>query len=171
MSAAPLQLRLPDSGATEALGRALAAALPATAAAGAVMYLQGELGAGKTTTVRSLLHALGVVGKVRSPTYTLIDSYVLPSLTCVHIDLYRVQSLTEVEELGIGDLAGPASLMLIEWPEKGSGAIPAADLALTLAYFGEGRQILMESGTGLGRSWMSKLLQDGSLRPYVSNLT
>ena len=166
-----MELRLPDSKATDGLGRALAGALPATTFAGAVVYLQGELGAGKTTTVRSLLQALGVAGKVRSPTYTLIDSYVLPALTCVHIDLYRLQSLTEVEELGIRDLAGPASLMLIEWPEKGIGAIPPADLLLTLFYAGDGRRVSLESRSAFGANWASKLQQDRSLRPYVSNLT
>jgi tRNA threonylcarbamoyladenosine biosynthesis protein TsaE len=171
MSGVPLELSLPDSGATEAFGRALAGALPATTATGAVVYLQGELGAGKTTTVRSLLQALGVTGKVRSPTYTLIDTYVLPALTCVHIDLYRLQSLNEVEELGIRDIAGPASLMLIEWPEKGLGAIPPADLLLTLVYAGEARQVSIETQSGFADAWVLKLLQDGSLSPYVSNLT
>jgi tRNA threonylcarbamoyladenosine biosynthesis protein TsaE len=171
MSRAPLQLSLPDAGATEGLGRALAAALPDTAGAGAVVYLQGELGTGKTTTVRSLLHALGVIGKVRSPTYTLIDTYVLPHVTCVHIDLYRVQSRGEVEELGIRDLTGPKSLMLIEWPEKGEGAIPPADLLLALTYAGAARQISILPQSGFGDAWLAKLLNDTSLRPYVSNLT
>ena len=81
----------PDSSATEALGQALARALPAAAAAGAVVYLQGELGAGKTTCVRSLLRALGVDGLVRSPTYTLVETYRLAALTCIHVDLYRLQ--------------------------------------------------------------------------------
>ena len=114
MPPASMDLNLPDSAATEILGRALAAELPDTAAAGAVMYLKGDLGTGKTTTARSMLHSLGVVGKVRSPTYTLIDTYLLPRVACVHIDLYRVQSFSEVEELGIRDLAGPGSLLLIE---------------------------------------------------------
>jgi tRNA threonylcarbamoyladenosine biosynthesis protein TsaE len=171
MIAASLELKLPDSDATEALGRSLAAAIPDTRGNGAVMYLQGELGTGKTTTVRSLLHALGVAGKVRSPTYTLIDTYVLPTLTCVHIDLYRVQSLDEVEELGIRDLTGPGNLMLIEWPEKGEGAIPAPDLELRLSYDDAARRILVHSRSPLGLAWSAKLLKDDSLSPYVSNLT
>jgi len=169
----PIELNLPDASATDALGRALAEALPgaATVAAGAVVYLQGELGTGKTTTVRSLLHALGVTGKVRSPTYTLIDTYVLPGITCVHIDLYRVQSQTEVEELAIRDLTGPGSLMLIEWPEKGEGVIPAADLVVALDYAEEARRVAVSGRSVLGCGWQAKLLQDTSLRPYVSNLT
>jgi tRNA threonylcarbamoyladenosine biosynthesis protein TsaE len=171
MSGMPMELSLPDSVATEALGRSLANSLPATSTQGAVVYLQGELGTGKTTTVRSLLQTLGVLGKVRSPTYTLIDTYVLADLTCVHIDLYRVQSRGEVEELGIRDLTGPGSLMLIEWPEKGAGAIPMADLILALEYAGEARQLWVRPQSAFGEAWRSKLLQDRSLTPYVSNLT
>jgi tRNA threonylcarbamoyladenosine biosynthesis protein TsaE len=171
MPPASMELNLPDSGATESLGRALALALPDTATAGAVVYLQGDLGAGKTTTARSMLHSLGVVGKVRSPTYTLIDTYLLPRVACVHIDLYRVQSLSEVEELGIRDLSGPGSLMLIEWPEKGAGVIPSADLILMLDYAGEARRVVVTPGSSFGENWVAKLLQDTSLRPYVSNLT
>lgn len=167
----PIELNLPDAGATEALGRALAEALPDTVTMGAVVYLQGELGTGKTTTVRSLLHALGVTGKVRSPTYTLIDTYVLPSIACVHIDLYRVQSRTEVEELAIRDLTGPGSLMLIEWPEKGEGVIPAADLEIVLDYADEARRVAVSGRSALGYEWQAKLQHDTSLRPYVSNLT
>jgi len=171
MPPASMELNLPDSGATEILGRALAAEMPDTADAGAVVYLQGDLGTGKTTTARSMLHSLGVVGKVRSPTYTLIDTYLLPRVACVHIDLYRVQSLNEVEELGIRDLAGPDSLMLIEWPEKGAGAIPLADLILALDYAEEARRAIVTPGSGFGENWLAKLLQDTSLRPYLSNLT
>lgn len=171
MPAVSMQLNLPDSGATEILGRALAAELPDTASVGAVVYLQGDLGTGKTTTARSMLHSLGVVGKVRSPTYTLIDTYLLPQVACVHIDLYRVQSSREVEELGIRDLAGPGSLLLIEWPEKGEGVIPLADLILTLDYAGEARRAVVTPGSGFGETWVAKLLQDTSLKPYVSNLT
>src|SRR3984957_12056786 len=114
---------LPDSAATEALGRALAQSFPGAGAVagsgeGAVVYLRGELGSGKTTCARSLLHALGVMAPVRSPTYTLVDTYSLAALTCVHVDLYRVQTTTEVEELGLRDMTGAGYLMLIEWPEK-----------------------------------------------------
>jgi tRNA threonylcarbamoyladenosine biosynthesis protein TsaE len=171
MSRAPIELNLPDSGATEVLGRALAGALPDTASMGAVVYLQGELGTGKTTTARSLLHALGVTGKVRSPTYTLIDTYVLPAITCVHIDLYRVHSKTEVEELAIRDLTGPGSLMLIEWPEKGEGVIPAAHLIIALEYADDARRVAVSGSSALGCEWQVKLLHDTSLKPYVSNLT
>src|SRR5260221_14311837 len=150
-----LDFNLPDSSVTEALGHALAdsllRALQAGAAqvgaaradavqSGAVAYLQGELGAGKTTCVRSLLRTLGVTGLVRSPTYTLVETYHLATLTCVHVDLYRLQSLTEVDELGLRDLVGPGSLIMVEWPERGGPAVPPPDLELTLLYAGDARQ-------------------------------
>ena len=174
----PLDFNLPDSEATEALGRALARSLlagkPATGAdlpTGAVVYLHGELGAGKTTCVRALLRTLGVVGLVRSPTYTLVETYPLAALTCVHVDLYRLRTLTEVDELGLRDLVGPGCLLLVEWPEKGAAALPPADLDLSLLYSGEARQACLTARTSLGSECLENLGQDSSLSSYVSNLT
>jgi tRNA threonylcarbamoyladenosine biosynthesis protein TsaE len=161
---------LADSGSTEALGQALARALPGLAG-GAVVYLQGELGAGKTTCVRGLLRTLGVAGLVRSPTYTLVETYILPSLTCVHVDLYRLQSLTEVDELGLRDWVGPACLLLVEWPERGGGHLPPADLDLSLVYAGDERRAHLQAATPLGVEWRENLGRDNSLSGYVSNLT
>jgi tRNA threonylcarbamoyladenosine biosynthesis protein TsaE len=135
---------------------------------GAVLYLQGELGAGKTTCVRSLLRALGVTGLVRSPTYTLVETYPLATLTCVHVDLYRLQSLTEVDELGLRDLVGPGSLIMVEWPAKGGAALPPADLDLTLRYAGEARQAALTAKTLLGTEWLENLGRDGSLVPTTA---
>ena len=195
MPSASIKFDLPDSTATEALGRALACAWPGTVscdatggagvtgtadavdgtegarAAGAVVYLQGELGAGKTTCVRSLLRAFGAAGPVRSPTYTLVETYALPALTCVHVDLYRLQSLTEVDELGLRDLQGPDLLLLVEWPERGAGALPGADLRLVLSYAGDARQAEVAAPTALGVRWLGKLGLDSSLSSYVSHLT
>jgi tRNA threonylcarbamoyladenosine biosynthesis protein TsaE len=181
-------LSLADTRVTEALGRALALSMPRIASApnaapepnatpvdvessGAVLNLHGELGAGKTTCVRSLLRALGVAGLVRSPTYTLVETYPVGALTCVHVDLYRLQSLTEVDELGLRDLSGPGYLLLVEWPEKGGGALPPADMDLTLRYAGDARQAGVIARTPLGFQWLENLGQDSSLSPYVSNLT
>ena len=130
-----------------------------------------DLGAGKTTCARSLLRALGVVGLVRSPTYTLVETYELAGLTCVHVDLYRLQSLTEVDELGLRDLVGPSSLLLVEWPERGGAALPPADLAVAMDYAGEGRQARVTAHSPLGSSWLENLGSDTSLRAYLSNLT
>jgi tRNA threonylcarbamoyladenosine biosynthesis protein TsaE len=170
MPEAPLVFDLPDSGATEALGRALAQSFPG-AGSGAIVHLCGELGSGKTTCARSLLHALGVTATVRSPTYTLVDTYSLASLTCVHVDLYRVQSTGEVEELGLRDMTGAGYLMLIEWPEKGGVAVPPADLHLQLTYQGEARSAALAALSETGEQWLGKLAIDTSLAPYVSNLT
>jgi tRNA threonylcarbamoyladenosine biosynthesis protein TsaE len=183
-----LEVTLPDAAATETLGQALAraflgdgrgagaaggtgAAAAAVSTASGVIHLRGELGSGKTTCARSLLHALGVTGTVRSPTYTLVDTYSLPNLTCVHVDLYRLRSSAEVEELGLRDLTGPGYLMLIEWPEKGGAAVPPADLDLLLQYAGESRSGSLHAVSELGVGWLAKLSLDNSLTPYVSNLT
>ena len=170
MPDAPLSYDLPDSGATEALGAALARAFPG-AGSGAILYLRGELGSGKTTCARRLLHALGVTAPVRSPTYTLVDTYSVATLTCVHVDLYRVQSAIEVEELGLRDMTGPGYLMLVEWPEKGGLAVPAADLNLQLAYQGDARSAALGAVSQTGKEWIAKLAIDNSLAPYVPNLT
>jgi tRNA threonylcarbamoyladenosine biosynthesis protein TsaE len=169
MPFAPLRFELPDAHATEALGSALARAFPGPND-GAVVHLRGELGSGKTTCTRSLLHALGVTATVRSPTYTLVDTYLVGNLTCVHVDLYRLQSMSEVDELGLRDLLGPGYLMLIEWPEKGGSAVPPADLQLLLSYVGEARAATTVGGTALGERWLAKLAFDSSLLGYVSNL-
>lgn len=178
-----MDLHLEGAGATESLGRALARSLPGTlrsgsvvggtavGGAGAVLYLQGELGAGKTTCVRSLLRELGVAGLVRSPTYTLVETYTLADLTCVHVDLYRLRAASEVDELGLRDLAGPGCLLLVEWPEKGGDALPLADMELTLQYAGDARAAHLHARTPLGNLWLGNLGHDTSLRFYVSNLT
>jgi tRNA threonylcarbamoyladenosine biosynthesis protein TsaE len=165
-----IDLTLADASSSEALGAALARALPRNGE-GAVLYLQGELGAGKTTCARSLLTTLGVSGPVRSPTYTLVDTYPLAELNCVHADLYRLQSAAEVDELGLRELTGDKCLMLIEWPEKGGAALPPADVRLALEYLGDARKARLTSHTPLGAAWIANLARDNSLTAYVSNLT
>jgi tRNA threonylcarbamoyladenosine biosynthesis protein TsaE len=170
MPSDPLRFTLPDAPATEVLGRALACGFPG-ARVGAVVHLRGELGSGKTTCARSFLQRLGVTARVRSPTYTLVDTYSVGELTCVHVDLYRLQTLGEVDELGLRDLTGPGYLMLIEWPEKGASAVPSPDLTLTLSYAGEARAAALSASTEIGQRWLSMLAIDSSLESYVSNLT
>jgi tRNA threonylcarbamoyladenosine biosynthesis protein TsaE len=170
MPRACLDFDLPDSRATDVLGQSLAQTFPGPGAAGAVVYLQGELGAGKTSCVRSFLRALGVTGLVRSPTYTLVETYTAGSLTFVHVDLYRLKARTEVDELGLRDWVEPRCL-LVEWPDKGQGALPPADLVLALCYAGEGRRATLTAHTPLAASWLEDLGRDTSLTPYVSNLT
>ncbi len=170
MPTGPLRFTLPDARATEGLGGALARGFPGVRV-GAVVHLRGELGSGKTTCARSFLHALGVTATVRSPTYTLVDTYCVGDLTCVHVDLYRLQTLSEVDELGLRDLTGPGYLMLIEWPEKGASAVPPPDLTVMLDYAGEARTATLAAATEVGQDWLSMLAIDTSLESYVSNLT
>src|SRR5207248_11223859 len=103
---------------TEDLGGRLARARPAAGESLAVLYLSGELGAGKTTFARGFLRALGVTEEVRSPTYTLIELYPAGALTAVHVDLYRVRDAAELEALGLREWARGGHLWLIEWPER-----------------------------------------------------
>ena len=165
MADSAIEFTLPDVDATDALGAALAQSFLRTGATSfigrcAVLHLKGELGAGKTSCARSLLRALGVTGLIRSPTYTLVESYVLARLTCVHVDLYRVAGAAQVGELGLRDLLTPEGLMLIEWPEKGDNAVPAADLELWLDYAPTGRLARAVARTPSGRAWLDNLSID-----------
>ncbi len=150
-----------------ALGAACARSLPAQ---GGVLYLRGELGAGKTTCARAMLRELGVTGTIRSPTYTLVDTYSAGALTCVHIDLYRVGSVLEVEELGLRDLTVPEHLLLIEWPERGGDAIPPPDLNILVAYRNDAREAHVQAVNSAGRAWLAKLNLQASIGAYVYNL-
>jgi tRNA threonylcarbamoyladenosine biosynthesis protein TsaE len=171
MPQADLELDLADSTATDALGAALARTFPDAAEGFAAAYFSGDLGAGKTTCVRSFLRTLGVAGLVRSPTYTLIETYRLPAITCVHVDLYRLQGPLEVNELGLRDLLSAKCLLLVEWPEKGGRALPQPDLKLTLTYAGTGRHARVQPASSRGCSWVDNLRHDTRLSSYVSNLT
>ena len=164
-------MHLPSAGDTEALGAALAHALPDATEHGAVIYFHGDLGAGKTTCVRSMLRAFGVTRPVRSPTYTLMETYSAQGLDCVHVDLYRLSRAPDAEALGLRDVTGAGCLLLVEWPEKGGNAIPQPDLELRIEYEDEGRRASLVSRTGFGEQWLLNLGGDTSLIPYVSNMT
>lgn len=147
-----IEFFLPDAAATDALGALLAQTQPANA----IVHLQGDLGAGKSTLARAWLRALGVAGAIRSPTYTLVEHYPLSGGgKALHLDLYRIAGAGELEFLALDDAA--ATLWLVEWPERAAGALPDADLRVELAVAGEGRTARLLGGTGTGTDWLLRM--------------
>lgn len=146
-------IALPDEAATVALGARVAAALDGAL----VLYLDGDLGVGKTCFARALLRALGVDGRVKSPTYSLLESYALAHGRAWHLDLYRIADPGELEWLGLDALAEPGTLVLVEWPQHGAGSLPPADLVLHLAHAGEGRSARFEACSARGVAVLARL--------------
>ncbi len=144
-----IEVVLPGPEATAAFARKLVKVL----APGLVVYLRGELGAGKTTLVRGFLQAAGFQGRVRSPTYTLVEVY--PGVA--HFDLYRLADPEELEWLGARDYFGGETLCFIEWPEKGEGVLPAPDLIIELTRVGEGRRLTVSVHSERGEKILEKL--------------
>ena len=139
---------------TEAFGARLAAARP-TGNVLATIHLAGDLGAGKTTLARGFLHACGVRGVVKSPTYTLVEVYETTTFSIVHLDLYRLRDPEELEPLGLREFARPGYLWLIEWPEQGTGRLPLPDLSVALSSGPESHEINVTGSSPLGGAWVS----------------
>lgn len=144
-------LELADEAASERLGHALAVTLPERA----VMHLQGDLGAGKTTLARALLRALGVRGAIKSPTYTLIERYPVEGGEVAHLDLYRIADPEELSFLGLDELADSARLWLVEWPDRGLHFLPPADVQVRLSVAGSGRVAECEAFSLVGVRWLA----------------
>lgn len=145
-----MRIELPDEDATLALGARLARAL--MEARRGVVYLHGDLGAGKTTLARGLLRAAGASGTLRSPTYTLMEPYDVAGQAFLHLDLYRLADPEEVEHLGLRDYPPESTIWLVEWPQRGAGHLPAPDVEVSLSAAGQGRVALIESRPTNGRS-------------------
>jgi tRNA threonylcarbamoyladenosine biosynthesis protein TsaE len=158
---------LADAAATEALGQALARSLQALSGP-CVLTLSGELGAGKTTLTRGLLRALGERGAVRSPTYTLIETYALGGRQVHHLDLYRLRDAAEVEGLGVRELLSDGALLIVEWPERDVRLAACADLAVNLRYDADGRRAEIGACTAQGRQWLGALAAEQCAVTVVS---
>jgi tRNA threonylcarbamoyladenosine biosynthesis protein TsaE len=148
-------LFLPDEDATRRLGSALAPGIGRARA----MFLSGDLGAGKTTLVQGLLRALGFTGRVKSPTYSLVELYKLSSLNLYHFDFYRFEDRSEWVDLGFREYFNQDSACVVEWPERVAGLLAPPDLALRLDFSGTGRSALLTAHTPAGHDWLGAALK------------
>jgi tRNA threonylcarbamoyladenosine biosynthesis protein TsaE len=155
-----LNTTLPDEAATMALGGSLARAIEP----GLVVFLRGELGAGKTTLVRGVLRALGWQGPVKSPTYTLVEVYAVSRLDLHHFDFYRFRDPREWIDAGFRESFNGLTASLIEWPEKAAGFLPPADLEIALALQGTGRSAALTSSSTKGERVLARIAES----PHVS---
>ena len=144
---------LEDEQATVAMGGVLAQNITQ----GAVIYLHGDLGAGKTTFTRGVVQGFGHTGKVKSPTYTLVEPYELENQSIYHFDLYRLADPEELEFMGIRDYFNDKSICMIEWPEKGAEFLATADLELTLEYVAQKRKVSIMGKTQKGEEIVDRL--------------
>lgn len=144
---------MPDEAATLRLGAALAAGI----GPGRVLHLRGDLGAGKTTLARGLLRALGQAGRIKSPTYSLVELYALSSLNLYHFDFYRFENREEWLSSGFRDYFNPQSACIVEWPERAGDLLGPPDLDVGLEIEGEGRIATVEARSPAGSSWLSQV--------------
>jgi tRNA threonylcarbamoyladenosine biosynthesis protein TsaE len=141
----------------EAALNAIAAHLAACVRAGGVVHLRGELGAGKTTFARALLGAMGVGARIKSPTYSLIESYAAGDMAIHHLDLYRIADPGELEWLGLADLTAGPHLLVVEWPERAALTLPSPDLVVSLAHAGDKRDAVLGPESARGAEWLECL--------------
>lgn len=163
-----LELVLTDEHATNLLGQDLASIaanlhtnsagklIPGPGAGGRI-HLQGELGAGKTSLARSFLRACGVIGRIKSPSYALLESYVVSNLYLYHLDFYRFSDPSEWLDAGFRDIMQENALILIEWPERAAELLSDPDLSIELVYQSAGRRATLSALTGKGLEWLTAL--------------
>ena len=167
----PRHWHLPDEAATDQLALAVALAMgvaavppsiskpsPGAAARGGVVYLQGDLGAGKTAFCRALLRSCGVTGRIKSPSYALLETYKVSNLYFYHLDFYRFSDPREWLDAGFRDVIRPDAVVLIEWPEKAAGLLPPPDLHLDLNYADSGRDVTLVAHTPQGQQWLNTIV-------------
>ena len=147
-----IQLTLAGEDRMMAFGRLLAAACQVRGTVYGTIYLQGSLGAGKTTLCRGVMRGLGYEGVVKSPTYTLVEPYEMEQMSVYHLDLYRLSDPEELDFLGIRDYFDTPSLCLVEWPERGRTCLPAADIVLSVEYLSEARIVTVTPQTEHGQT-------------------
>ncbi len=150
-----LKMHLSDEAATLDLGARLARVI----APGLSLYLHGDLGSGKTTLARGLLRGLGYAGRVKSPSYTLVELYTVSRLNLYHFDFYRFRDPKEWRDAGFSEYFNDASVCLVEWPEKAAGLLPVADLDLALEFADDGRELSIHAGTESGQACLDRLVQ------------
>ena len=155
----PTLLSVPDAEQMRRLGETIGRALMALPEGPVVVFLRGELGAGKTTLVSGIISGAGIAGLVRSPTYTLIEPYDAASKRIFHLDLYRLADPQEVEPLGIRDLLTSDTILLIEWPERGGDALVPPDIEINIGYShgGDGRDLAILAASPAGEALKSAL--------------
>ena len=122
-----------------------------------VIYISGDLGAGKTTLVRGILAGLGLSGPVKSPTFTLVETYTYKSAEIYHFDLYRIEDPRELDFIGLEDYFQDSHLCLIEWPERGEGVLPAPDAEIAIQINEQGRRVVIETQSAGGEKWLKGL--------------
>ena len=139
---------------------ALGARLAALTEGHGTLYLHGDLGAGKTTLSRGIVRGLGHVGAVKSPTFTLVEPYEIAGHKVFHFDLYRLADPEELEFMGIRDYFEDGALCLIEWPERGAGVLPKADLDITIAVHAGGRSLTLVPNGARAELWCAVLAEE-----------
>lgn len=136
---------------------ALGARIAAMTGGIGVIYLHGDLGAGKTTLSRGIIRGLGHTGAVKSPTFTLVEPYEMGAVRAFHFDLYRLLDAEELEYLGIRDYFDGDALCLVEWPQRGAGVLPKADMDITISQQGAGRVLHLQAQGERGTAWCAAL--------------